>query len=188
MYHPRCWPLRLALATVAVATVAFAAVAVAQRKLTPQEIDERAQAADAEIWHMGPGVLEERITEGSWLVFFGARLTPRWHYMQQKYLEEDLIEKDFYISKVDCTEDEDWCAKFKVDSYPTLYLYHRGELVEEYMGEHEPEPILEYVRSKAALYATAATPPTASSAEEGEGEGSDAAAPTQGAGAAREEL
>ncbi|KAJ1567271.1 hypothetical protein HK405_006552, partial [Cladochytrium tenue] len=122
MSHPCRWVLRRVLATFAVVTVVFAAVAAAQRKLTPQEIDERAQAADAEIWHMGPGVLEERIAEGSWLVFFGARGPGDWNCCDaamfrapvfdgsarpaQKYLEEDLIEKDIYISKVDCTEDE----------------------------------------------------------------------------------
>ncbi|KAI9362944.1 thioredoxin-like protein [Zopfochytrium polystomum] len=130
-----------------------------QRKLTQEEIDARARIADGEIWHMGPGVLEERIKEGSWLVFFGARwckfckrLTPRWLHVQRRYVDEKIIEKDFFISKVDCTDVDAWCADLKVDSYPTLYLYHNGELIEEYQGEHEPVPIMDYIRDKAEKY------------------------------------
>ncbi|KAJ3298912.1 hypothetical protein HDU76_006416 [Blyttiomyces sp. JEL0837] len=123
-----------------------------KRKLTQEEIDARAALADREIWHLGPGDFESRIKTGTWLVFFGVRLSPRWLAIQRKYQEQRLIDQDFYMTKVDCTQVDSWCADLKADAYPTLYLYNEGDLIEEYMGDHEVEPIMLYIKEKIAFY------------------------------------
>ncbi|KAJ3100131.1 Thioredoxin domain-containing protein 5 [Phlyctochytrium planicorne] len=137
------------LLTVAfLASIAILASADQGRKLTPQEINERAAAADQQIWHLTQKDFDQRIASGTWLIFFGVRLAPRWLGVQKRFLEDGLIEKDFNIAKVDCTDVDEWCASKKADAYPSLYLYHKGNFIEEYMGDHDPTPIYQYILQK----------------------------------------
>ncbi|KAJ3244841.1 hypothetical protein HDU78_010431 [Chytriomyces hyalinus] len=133
----------------------------ALQKLTPEQVEERARKADEDIWHLGKGTFEDRMAHGTWLVYYGTtwckfckRLTPRWLRMQQEFTNQKLHETGFLITKVDCTgTNEAWCAgKFKVDSYPTVNLYHNGKLVEEYTGAHEATDLLDYIREKIKFY------------------------------------
>ncbi|KAJ3174758.1 hypothetical protein HK101_010846 [Irineochytrium annulatum] len=56
------------------------------------------------------------------------------------------------IAKVDCTDTDAWCSTQGVDAYPTIYLYHAGKFVEEYMGEHESTPIYEFILERTEHY------------------------------------
>ncbi|KAJ3113830.1 hypothetical protein HDU96_002872 [Phlyctochytrium bullatum] len=137
-----------------------------QRVRLENEINERARAADAQIWHLNPTDFDKRVSANTWLIFYGVRwckfckrLSPRWLHVQNKFLEDGLLSKAFNLAKVDCTEAEDWCAAKNAEAYPSLYLYHKGAFVEEYMGDHEPEPIYEYINSKIAYYSSLAPEP-----------------------------
>ncbi|KAJ3201409.1 hypothetical protein HDU83_001913 [Entophlyctis luteolus] len=146
--------------------LAAALSVTALQKLTPEDIEDRAKAADAEIWHLGKDNFEERLSHGNWLVFYGTtwckfckRLTPRWLKMQTEFVNQKLHEAGFLITKVDCTGSNEevftigWCAsKFDVVAYPTVNLYHNGKLVEEYMGDHEVDAILSYIKEKINFY------------------------------------
>ena len=46
----------------------------------------------------------------------------------------------------------EWCSRMKADAYPTIYLYHNGQLIEEYMGPHEYVNIYKYIVEKAEHY------------------------------------
>ncbi|KAI8615790.1 thioredoxin-like protein [Chytriomyces sp. MP71] len=138
--------MRLTISSIVALILVLATTASALQKLTPEQVDERARKADEEIWHLGKGTFEERMAQGTWLVYYGTtwckfckRLTPRWLRMQQEFSNQKLHNTGFLVSKVDCTgANEAWCAKsFKVDAYPTINLYHNGKFVEEYTGNHE---------------------------------------------------
>ncbi|KAJ3214590.1 hypothetical protein HDU67_001455 [Dinochytrium kinnereticum] len=123
-----------------------------QRTRLENEINERARAADAQIWHLNQNDFDTRIQSGTWLIFFGVRLSPRWLGVQKRFLEDGLLNKNINIAKVDCTEVDEWCASKKADAYPSLYLYHNGQYIEEYMGEHEPTDIYQYILQKVNIY------------------------------------
>jgi hypothetical protein len=47
----------------------------------------------------------------------------------------------------------DWCNKnYKVEAYPTIYLFHQGQFVEEYNGEHDAQNIYKYINDKIEYY------------------------------------
>ncbi|ORY33862.1 thioredoxin-like protein [Rhizoclosmatium globosum] len=131
------------------------------QRLTPEEIEAKARQADESIWHLGKDHLEDRIKTGTWLVFYGTtwckfckRLTPRWLRVQNEFLNQNLHQSGFMITKVDCTgSNEGWCAsKWKVDAFPTVNLYHNGQFIEEYLGDHEVQPILTYIKDNIKTY------------------------------------
>ncbi|KAJ3415311.1 hypothetical protein HDV05_005181 [Chytridiales sp. JEL 0842] len=151
------WAVAAILATIAIAVVG-GAQDTQNRKLTPEEITRIAQESDREIWHLFPPDFEKRIQVGTWLVFFGARwckfckrLTPKWLEVQRMYTANNLISKDFYMTKVDCTNTtmEEWCSKnYRVDGYPTIYLFSKGQFIEEYTGVQEVGSIYSYIENK----------------------------------------
>ncbi|KAJ3191426.1 hypothetical protein HK101_007720 [Irineochytrium annulatum] len=83
------------------------------------------------------------VNKGTWLIFFGATwcphckmLTPHWRDFQRDR-KEALAAKNFFIGKVECTENEDLCdGDQAIGGFPTVRLFHKGVVVEEM----EPSP------------------------------------------------
>ncbi|ORX84912.1 thioredoxin-domain-containing protein [Basidiobolus meristosporus CBS 931.73] len=113
-------------------------------------------------WGAGTVELTEEslnsIEKDTWLVeyyspncTFCKRLAPIWEKLVET--EGDALTKSrFFFGKIDCVANESICEKNKIDGYPTILLYNKGKLVEEFADEHTYEAILAYVSSKAAEY------------------------------------
>ncbi|ORY44799.1 hypothetical protein BCR33DRAFT_716748 [Rhizoclosmatium globosum] len=134
-----------------------------------QNVNELSAIADKDIWFLGPGTFEERVItpkQGTWLVFYATRwcpyckkLNPKWLELQKQVAQEQLYTKGFSMAKVDCTDVAGWCSSnLKVKGYPNLYVYHNGEYVDEYLGQHEADVIMAYIKQKMALYDSAQPP------------------------------
>ncbi|VVC95232.1 unnamed protein product [Leptidea sinapis] len=53
------------------------------------------------------------------------------------------------LAKVDCTEGgKSTCEKFSVSGYPTLKIFRKGELSQEYNGPRESNGIVKYMRAQ----------------------------------------
>ncbi|CAK1602381.1 unnamed protein product [Parnassius mnemosyne] len=53
------------------------------------------------------------------------------------------------LAKVDCTEGgKSTCEKFSVSGYPTLKIFRKGELSQEYNGPRESNGIIKYMRAQ----------------------------------------
>ncbi|KAI8846379.1 hypothetical protein BC829DRAFT_445404 [Chytridium lagenaria] len=148
----------LTLVLIAVLALALSVIADQGRKLSPeQEINERARAADAQIWHLNSNDFDTRIMQGTWLIFFGMvqvlqEAFPTLAWSSKPFCRRRSPPEKLHIAKVDCTDVDEWCAARKADAYPSLYLYHNGQYVEEFMGEHESTDIYQYILQKIAFY------------------------------------
>ncbi|KAI8800832.1 thioredoxin-like protein [Cladochytrium replicatum] len=132
-----------------------------KRRLTLDEIDDRAEQADLSIEFVDDEVFEKEVLDPesgiSWIVFFGdkfcgfcKRLTPKWLQIQNLAKKYNVLATHrLRIAKMDCTEIHNFCAEQGSDGYPTILFYHKGKLVEEYQSEHDITSLWDYVRSKA---------------------------------------
>ncbi|RKO99503.1 hypothetical protein CXG81DRAFT_7893, partial [Caulochytrium protostelioides] len=126
--------------------------------LTAAEADARAVAADRLIRFVSLEAFDRATVRGAWFVFFGTRwcrgsrrLTPRWLRLQQQWARSSLpgvADGGFQLAKVDCTPDEAFCERRRVDGFPTLFLYVNGQLTEEYTGEQQLPELWAYLQEK----------------------------------------
>ncbi|KAI9197367.1 thioredoxin-like protein [Polychytrium aggregatum] len=128
------------------------------KMVSREEMDQLAKEADDQITFLTPETFAPAVEKGVWLVFYGARwckyckrLTPRWLKLQRKVA--DVKPDDFSVAKVDCTDESDFCSKNHVEAYPTIYLYNKGKLVEEYTGEVDSKSLIRYALDKAEYFA-----------------------------------
>jgi len=99
------------------------------------------------------------ISNGIWMVFFGAtwcphcrHLTPDWLKFQKEAEEKELETKfDFHIAKVECTESEDICREQGLRGYPTIYLFNNGERKEE-TNDRTPEYLMKFAQKNIDVY------------------------------------
>jgi thioredoxin-like negative regulator of GroEL len=135
----------------------FLAVQATKTRITKEQLDQLAQEADEKILFVTPANFEEFISSGAYrLVFFGAKwckyckkLTPKWLKLEQGMSVSSLYkDKDIKLAKLDCTEDEGFCAIQGAEGYPTVLFYHNGKRLEEYMGDHTTKDIAEYLLAK----------------------------------------
>ncbi|KAI8811359.1 hypothetical protein BJ742DRAFT_139025 [Cladochytrium replicatum] len=148
-----------------VALVAFSSLVSAR---ITQEQREASNAANAKIRHVPQPDFTKKIEDAAAavskgeapsmaLVFFGALwcqytalLNPTWLKFQEEFEKLKLSEEyDVEIFKVECSTDEDFCRRQKVEGYPTVNLYKGGNLVEECM-EDKPEGFVKYIERKTA--------------------------------------
>lgn len=52
-----------------------------------------------------------------------------------------------YLAKVDATVEETLAARFKVEGYPTIFMFKNG-VQEEYNGPREADGILEFLENE----------------------------------------
>jgi len=73
------------------------------------------------------------------------RLAPTW-----KELADAVDENKFLnIAHVDCTTSKDVCNNAKVQGYPTLKIYHKGEEIKAYRGARDLEALKKFAQESA---------------------------------------
>lgn len=55
---------------------------------------------------------------------------------------------------MDCTEEKKICDEFSVSGFPTLKIFRKGELAQDYDGPRVAEGIVKYMRGQAGPSAT----------------------------------
>lgn len=65
------------------------------------------------------------------------RLTPTWEELAGEYNTDP--DSKAVIAKIDCTKHNSICLDNGATGYPTLKLFHKGELVKDYKGKREKE-------------------------------------------------
>ncbi|KAG1677671.1 Thioredoxin domain-containing protein 5 [Nymphon striatum] len=70
-------------------------------------------------------------------------LAPTWTQLATKFVSSPNI----MIAKVDCTVEQDICKRNKVQGYPTLMIYSKGEFIREYEGNRSLEDLHAFVES-----------------------------------------
>ncbi|CAG8756223.1 28604_t:CDS:2 [Gigaspora margarita] len=73
---------------------------------------------------------------------------PIWTKLAAEY-GDDLKSKDFYLGKVDCTLNGDFCNLHEVTGYPTLNLYKNGVKIDGYLKSRDFDSLSEYIKNKA---------------------------------------
>ncbi|KAE8382984.1 thioredoxin-like protein [Aspergillus bertholletiae] len=58
---------------------------------------------------------------------------------------EELRQENIPLVKIDCTQEEDLCAEFKIPGYPTMKVFRGPESHEPYGGSRHPESIISYM-------------------------------------------
>ncbi|RIB02001.1 thioredoxin-like protein [Gigaspora rosea] len=94
------------------------------------------------------------VSKGTWFVDFFAPwcphcqvLEPIWTKLAAEY-GDDLKSKDFYLGKVDCTLNGDFCNLHEVTGYPTLNLYKNGVKIDGYLKSRDFDSLSEYIKNK----------------------------------------
>jgi protein disulfide-isomerase A1 len=57
-----------------------------------------------------------------------------------------LASEPLMLAKLDCTENESICSRYRVKAYPTLQLFRKGKASEVYRDEKTAEKMTEYMR------------------------------------------
>jgi len=122
--------------------------------------DEEYEEANKKLNFLNSQNFESSISNGIWMVFFGAtwcphcrNLTPDWAKFQAEAEEKELESKfDFHIAKVECTESEDICRGQNLRGYPTIYLFNNGERKNEEPNERSPEYLMKFAEKNIGLY------------------------------------
>lgn len=63
------------------------------------------------------------------------RLVPTWKELALKFVRNPNVK----LAKVDCSQEDELCKKYKVVGYPSLLLFHDGDLVTEFNGNRKLE-------------------------------------------------
>jgi len=121
--------------------------------------DEAYEEANKQLNFLNSENFKSSISNGIWIVFFGAtwcphcrRLTPDWLIFQKEAAEKELETKfDLHIAKVECTESEDVCKDQNLQGYPTIYLFNNGERKEE-AEERSPEYLMKFAQKAIDTY------------------------------------
>uniref|UniRef100_A0AAF5Q208 Protein disulfide-isomerase n=1 Tax=Wuchereria bancrofti TaxID=6293 RepID=A0AAF5Q208_WUCBA len=74
------------------------------------------------------------------------KLAPEFEKAATKLLQND---PPIHLAEVDCTEEKKICDEFSVSGFPTLKIFRKGELVQDYDGPRVAEGIVKYMRGQA---------------------------------------
>uniref|UniRef100_A0A0R3RV38 Protein disulfide-isomerase n=1 Tax=Elaeophora elaphi TaxID=1147741 RepID=A0A0R3RV38_9BILA len=74
------------------------------------------------------------------------KLAPEFEKAATKLLQND---PPIHLAKVDCTEEKKTCDEFSVSGFPTLKIFRKGELAQDYDGPRVAEGIVKYMRGQA---------------------------------------
>lgn len=70
------------------------------------------------------------------------RLAPTWEDLAKIYADD----KNIFISKVDCTQNQQICSNNAVRGYPTLILFKDGQKIDDYSGQRELDDFKTYLQ------------------------------------------
>lgn len=79
------------------------------------------------------------------------KLAPEFEKAATKLLQND---PPIHLADVDCTEEKKICDEFSVSGFPTLKIFRKGELAQDYDGPRVAEGIVKYMRGQAGPSAT----------------------------------
>jgi len=121
--------------------------------------DDAYEEANKQLNFLNSENFKSSISNGIWIVFFGAtwcphcrRLTPDWLIFQQEANEKELeTQFDFHIAKVECTESEDICREQGLRGYPTIILFNNGEKKGE-TNDRKPELLMNFAQKNIDTY------------------------------------
>ncbi|KAJ3203153.1 Thioredoxin domain-containing protein 5 [Entophlyctis luteolus] len=101
-------------------------------------LKEHADLADLTIRQLNKSDVADTIKDGSTLLFFGAnycpytqKYTPKWLDFQTLYDVTPEWNRRFRMYKIQCADQEEFCVNMGVDGYPTLFVFHNGQLISE---------------------------------------------------------
>ena len=125
-----------------------------QKEAMFKELKDNATKADKEIRFSSFEAFEEKLKSTELVAaFFGAvwckntqKFTPA--YLEaQKMVDAQIHDNRFYLTKVECTtDDEVTCTKkYNVTGYPTLNIYRKGKILEEYPGGPDSGELWQYL-------------------------------------------
>ncbi|XP_075257187.1 thioredoxin domain-containing protein 5-like [Convolutriloba macropyga] len=72
------------------------------------------------------------------------KLMPTWEKLAENYLHYVSIR----ITRIDCTNNKESCAKYKVKGFPTLMYFRKGKDIGGYAGARDYESLRDYVENK----------------------------------------
>lgn len=77
-------------------------------------------------------------------------MAPTWDELAVKFAGSSVAK----VAKVDCTleENKDLCNEQGVDGFPTVFLYRRGDKIEEYNGSRSLDDLFEFVSKHAQIH------------------------------------
>ncbi|KAG4108636.1 thioredoxin-like protein [Neocallimastix lanati (nom. inval.)] len=121
--------------------------------------DDAYEEANKQLNFLNSENFKSSISNGIWMVFFGAswcphcrHLTPDWLIFQQEANEKELeTQFDFHIAKVECTESEDICREQGLRGYPTIILFNNGEKKGE-TNDRKPELLMNFAQKNIDTY------------------------------------
>ncbi|KAI8916593.1 hypothetical protein DFJ77DRAFT_439838 [Powellomyces hirtus] len=122
---------------------------------------ELADAADKEINFLDIAVADTQISQGTWVVMWGAScVTPEWLKGQKEFEKRRYQDAGLHMRKVECSIDGEFrsgdprCDKHAPGGYPTINLYIDGELIEEYEGDGKAGAIVDYMEKQVKAIGT----------------------------------
>ncbi|KAI8851405.1 hypothetical protein BC829DRAFT_441573 [Chytridium lagenaria] len=158
--------MQLRLPLIILVALALTASALSDEEKTARKA--KADEANKDIRHIKQEELRDRTREGLWLVMFGTlwctntqKATPKWLEFQKLFdAKYSPTSKTFGIGKVDCTDNEGANINISLFLYQrlqsrrisTLLLLTNGTIYEEYLGDDDAQPTLEYIEKMKALF------------------------------------
>ncbi|MCP9259867.1 Protein disulfide-isomerase [Dirofilaria immitis] len=79
------------------------------------------------------------------------KIAPEFEKAATKLLQND---PPIHLAEVDCTEEKKTCDEYGVSGFPTLKIFRKGELAQDYDGPRVAEGIVKYMRGQAGPSAT----------------------------------
>lgn len=112
--------------------------------------------------------IDTTIAHGYWLVEYFSpychhcqAFAPTWHTLYEFYYTQEPVPQasgtqeqdlnsftryyDFHFGMVDCVTNGDACSQKKIMSFPTMVLYHNGEIVKSVTGQRDLKYVSEWI-------------------------------------------
>lgn len=103
----------------------------------------------AEVVPLTDATFAETLDSGSvWFIDFyvdwcpwSKRLAPAWEQLGH---DEELRQAEVKVGTVDCDNSKATCMKAKVQGYPSMKIFYKGEFLDEYMGTRDSNCMKEF--------------------------------------------
>lgn len=119
---------------------------------------------------LGGDDIDTTVARGYWLVEYFSpychhciAFAPTWHTLYEYYYTQEPVPQapgtdaevqdmnsftryyDFHFASVDCVTNGDACSQKKIMSFPSIVLYHDGEVVKQVSGQKDMKTVSEWV-------------------------------------------